>query len=250
MISVAAGMADSGMRPFVFSFAAFLCFRAYDQIRICLSQACLPVTLVGSHAGGLAARNGKTHAAPNDLALMLSLPSMDVWAPADFAEVELAVQASLSSQMPCYIRMPRRSFSEADQFPGSSAKIRWLRAARPVTLVSTGLATHWAIEAAEALQSSGHEVGVLHCPCLKPLPCLTKELSGVTQLVVIEDHCVFGGLASLLASELVGSLPIKAFGWPVDYSGKSGSDEELRVHYGLSGVALAKSIAAVCFYEQ
>src|SRR5687767_4405253 len=58
MVSVAAGMAACGLRPWVFSFAAFLCYRAYDQIRVCLGQTRQPVVLVGSHAGGLSGRNG------------------------------------------------------------------------------------------------------------------------------------------------------------------------------------------------
>ena len=68
MVSVAAGMASCGLRPWVFSFAAFLCYRAYDQVRVSVSQAGQPVTLVGSHSGGLSSRNGKTHAALNDIA--------------------------------------------------------------------------------------------------------------------------------------------------------------------------------------
>src|SRR5438132_8273085 len=51
MVSMAAGMASCGLRPWVFSFAAFLCYRAYDQIRVCLSQSKQAVTVVGSHTG-------------------------------------------------------------------------------------------------------------------------------------------------------------------------------------------------------
>lgn len=252
MVSVAAGMADCGVRPWVFSFAAFLSYRAYDQVRIGLSQAEQPVTLVGSHAGGLAARNGKTHAAPNDLALMLSLPNMHVWAPGDFSDVQLAVASSLQNNAPCYIRLPRRAFSAHEQLkveeglgqtsPRPASGERWLREKQSVTIVSTGLGSHWALEAADILLQQGYLVGLLHCPCLAPLPPLAQELAGVSQIVVIEDHTVFGGLASLLAS-LGLTAPITSFGWPMQYCGKSGSDEQLRAHYGLSGTALAAKIA-------
>src|SRR5690349_18346972 len=70
MVSMAAGMASCGLRPFVFSFAAFLCYRGYDQVRMGLSQARQPVTLIASHSGGATGRNGPSHAALNDLALM------------------------------------------------------------------------------------------------------------------------------------------------------------------------------------
>jgi transketolase C-terminal domain/subunit len=72
MVSLAAGMASCGKRPWVFSFAAFLCYRAYDQIRVCLSQADQPVTLVGSHSGGCTGHNGCSHSTersvPHDIA--------------------------------------------------------------------------------------------------------------------------------------------------------------------------------------
>lgn len=241
MVSVAAGMADTGLRPWVFSFAAFLCYRAYDQIRICLSQAKQAVTIVASHAGGLAARNGKTHAAPNDLALILSLPSLHVWAPADFADVELAVRSTLQSDAPCYIRMPRRVFGDSEQLPGVAATARWLRPCRSVTIVSTGLATHWALEAVNILAEAGYRVGLLHCPCLNPLPPLFDELRNVERIVVIEDHGRLGGLASLI-EQLPLSALVTVFCWPAEFSGKSGSDSELLMHYGLSGQALADAI--------
>src|SRR5262245_51699453 len=82
-VSMAAGIAACGGRPFVFSFAAFLCYRALDQIRVCASQTRLPVTLVCSHAGGCCGRNGKTHSALDDLGILAALPSVSIWSPAD-----------------------------------------------------------------------------------------------------------------------------------------------------------------------
>jgi transketolase len=244
MVSVAAGMAECGRRPWVFSFAAFLCYRAYDQVRVCLSQCRQPVTLVGSHAGGLAARNGKTHAAPNDLALMLSLPGMGVWAPADAGDVELAVAATLDADLPTYIRLPRRMFAPGEGLAGTPAPLRWLRPRRALTLLSTGLASHWALEAADALAARGIEAGVLHCARLHPLPPLAKELAGVQALLVVEDHARFGGLAALVA-QLELPCRVRGAGWPPDYAGKSGSDEQLRAHYGLCPQALAAAAEAL-----
>jgi len=243
MVSVAAGMAEAGLLPWVFSFAAFLCYRAYDQIRICLSQAVQPVTLVGSHAGGLSGRNGKSHAAPNDLALMLSLPNLHVWSPGDCLDVELAVRTILAAPAPTYLRCPRTPLDEHRGLPGAAAALRWLAPRRPVTLVSTGLASHWALAAARHLGEAGHDVGVLHCLRLRPLPALADELQGVRSLFVIEDHATFGGLASLVHG-LGLSAAITALGWPGDYSGKSGADAQLLAAHGLTGGLLAHSIAS------
>lgn len=245
MISVAAGMAAVGMLPCVFSFAAFICYRAYDQIRVCISQAQQPVILLGSHAGGLASRNGKTHAAPNDLALLLTLPGMRVWAPADFQDVELALDRSLSHPGPTYIRMPRLQFQEGSNLPGRAQDLRWLRPRRHVTVVATGLAVHWALDVADSLASRGLDVGVLHCACLSPQLRLAVELQGVKQLVTIEDHAAFGGLGTLVADRCP-STPLLKFGWPAEFSGKSGLDDELLDRFGLSSQCIAEQLLSTC----
>jgi transketolase len=245
MISTAAGMAEAGMRPWVFSFAAFLCYRAFDQIRVCLSQSMQAVTLVGSHAGGLSGRNGKTHAAPNDLALMLSLPNLHVWAPGDAQDARLAAHEILGNDAPAYVRTPRCMFGESDELPGEAAAHRWVTPRQRISIVSTGLATHWALSAVRELEARGLSVGLLHCPRIKPYPPLERELAGVEQVVVIEDHSRFGGLASL-TSMLLPSVPLLSFGWPDTFVGKSGSDEALLAHYGLSGTAIAQEIFERC----
>lgn len=243
MVSVAAGMACAGLSPWVFSFAAFLCYRAYDQIRVCLSQARQPVVLVGSHSGGACGQNGKTHAAPNDLSLMLSLPHLQVFAPGDFGDVEYAVRTLLKTGpiTPAYLRLPRRAFTMADTLPGHPGPMRWLRPKARIALVSTGLSSHWARRTANHLAALGHEVGVLHCLQLAPLPPLAQELTGVEQIFIIEDHHPHGGLASLV-HRLALPAVVRSFGWPSDWPGKSGSDDDLRAAAGLSDEALAASI--------
>jgi transketolase len=243
MVSVAAGMAATGLLPCVFSFAAFLCYRAYDQIRICLSQAEQPVILVGSHAGGLSGRNGKTHAAPNDLALLLSLPGLRVWAPADFQDVEFALAQSVSSPGPTYIRLPRRQFAEEELLPGQAGSFRWLRPRQAVSIVTTGLASHWALEVADELKLRGLEIGVAHWLLLSADANVAEELQEVRQLVSVEDHCSFGGLGSRLAA-LCPDKPLTRFGWSAHFSGKSGLDRELLQHYGLSPANIAARLIA------
>lgn len=243
MVSVAAGMASCGLRPWVFSFGAFLCYRAYDQIRVCLSQSRQPVTLVGSHTGGLSARNGKTHAALNDIALMASLPGMEVWAPGDENDLKVAMRQILAGDRPAYLRLPRRPL---DPLPGEASACRWLTEPRPVTLCATGLGTHLALTAArEHLAPRGLHVGVLHCPQVSPLPQpeLSEALAMCETVFVIEDHYRFGGLSSLLQS-INPAAKIIPLGWPNDWSGRSGSDEELLEGHGMAPHQLARSILA------
>jgi transketolase len=240
MVSMAAGMASCGLRPWVFSFAAFLCYRAYDQIRIGLSQARQPVTLVGSHSGGCAGRNGKTHAALNDLALMMSLPNMRVWAPADPQDVRLAIHDVLDGNDPAYLRLPRRP---TEDLPGSAARWRWIGRPGDVALVSTGLATHFAVAVADKLRRRGLDVGVLHSPFLGHSQArpLADALTPMERVFTIEDHTAAGGLGSLVHS-LGLRAPVVVLGWPRDWAGASGSDDDLLEEQGLGIDAIAQRI--------
>jgi transketolase len=242
MVSMAAGIASCGGRPWVFSFAAFLCYRAYDQIRVCLSQANQPVTLVGSHSGGCASRNGRSHAALNDLSLMTSLPNMTVWAPADPADVRLAIGCILREDRPAYLRLPRRP---VDALPGSPARCRWLTDPAPVALLGCGLGTHFATAAAAELASRGQPVGVLHCPQVMPLPQaeLTTLLTGVEHLFTVEDHYPTGGLGSVLRDADVTPRPT-AIGWPAHWTGQSGDDQDLLTAHRLDPHGLADRVLA------
>ncbi len=246
MISVAAGMATIDRKPFVFSFAAFLCFRAYDQIRVSLSQSNQPVTLVGSHAGGLAGRNGKTHTAINDMALMLSLPNMDVWAPTDFTDVAYLLPQVLASGKPAYIRTPRCLLSNEQSLAGKANNVRWIKPIRKVTIVSCGIATQWAQEVSDELEYSGIEVGLLHCLKVNDTQAIKKQLEGVEHIFVIEDHCEFGGLASLIRMM---DLPAKIdqAGWSNSFFGQSGDDLELRQAGGLSTATLVERVKQIPF---
>jgi transketolase len=239
MVSVAAGMASCGLRPWVFSFAAFLCYRAYDQVRVSVCQSRQPVTLVGSHSGGCSGRNGKTHAALNDIALMASLPAMQVWAPASPREVRFAMEAVLAGDAPAYLRLPRRPLPE---LPGAPAPYRWLGEPGPVALAGTGFGTHLALGARDRLAGLGHPLPVLHCLEVAPLPAgLAEALAGVLHLFVIEDHVRHGGLASLLAA-LDLPLRITSLGWPVGWPGQSGDDFDLLRLHGLTPEQIAGTV--------
>ena len=232
MVSIAAGLAACGARPFVFSFAAFLCSRAYDQIRTCISHTGLPVVLVGSHAGGCSGRNGKSHALVNDVAIIASLPNIDIWAPADASELPGLVEHLLASSTPAYIRLPR----DPQRLLGTrSSPLHSWGTIRDFAILSTGLATHWALEARQALAALEADVPVIHVSRLEPLP--TKEihsrLKSCSRLLVIEDHSVVGGLGDMVRRSFA-DRRVDVLGWPRNWSGASGDSEELRRSAGLA----------------
>jgi transketolase len=205
---------------------------------VCISQTGVPVTLVGSHSGGCGGRNGKTHLALNDIAVVASLPGIEVWAPASAADVAFAADRILGRSRPAYLRLPRAPLAELE---GEPSEARWLRPAATVNLVSTGFGTHLALNAIQRLAGLGLRAGLLHCALVRPLPQeLIRLASADTKLVVVEDHYQFGGLASLIRE--CGRGEMLSIGWPSTWPGKAGAEEQILASQGLSIEEISNAI--------
>ena len=88
LVSIAAGMAACGKRPFVFSPASFLTTRAVDQIKVDVGYSHTNVKLVGIASGVSYGDLGSTHQAVNDIATVASTPGLRVYVPCDRFQTE------------------------------------------------------------------------------------------------------------------------------------------------------------------
>ncbi len=241
MVSLAAGLATTGARPWVFSFAAFLCYRAYDQIRVSIMQTEMPVTLVGSHAGACNGKNGKTHVSLNDIALMTSLPKMSVWAPSDSEDVLKAVDSILFDNNSSYIRLPRDPAQLT--LPTGNGLVRWLGSPSRTAIISYGFSTQLALATQKILEEQGVNIGILHFCKIWPLDIeeITKLLKNVECAFVIEDHYGLHGFISCLKHIGVETL-LLSMAWPIDWCGQSGSTEDLLRNFKLLPTQIALEI--------
>ena len=111
MISVAAGMASEGKVPFVYTIIPFLVMRAYEQIRVDLGINNQNVTLVGVGGGLAYDKLGSTHHACEDIALMRTIPNLDVYTPYDPNNVKncliQAYNSSIIEGKSSYIRLSK-----------------------------------------------------------------------------------------------------------------------------------------------
>lgn len=111
MISVAAGMASEGRVPFVYTIIPFLVMRAYEQIRVDLGINSQNVTLVGVGGGLAYDKLGSTHHACEDIALMRTIPNLDVYTPFDPNNVKScliqAYYSSIKEGKSSYIRLSK-----------------------------------------------------------------------------------------------------------------------------------------------
>jgi transketolase len=241
LVGAAAGLAAANMRPWVFSFSAFLCNRAADQIRTCVIQPRSPVVLVGSHAGAATGKNGCSHAALGDVALMAALGEIEVWAPADAVDVSRVVDELTSRPRPAYVRVSREPCPPLPLPPG---EIRSNEARGDALLVSTGLGSQWANEVVAALAGAGRAVPWVHLPRVDDglLDKCFGERPGLRVVGVIEDHFESGGLADAVQRRAGLGVAVERFGWPRTWQGESGELAKLRRFHNLDTHSIVKRV--------
>lgn len=200
MVGVAAGMAASGRRPFVYSIANFPTLRPLEQIRNDVCYHGLGVTIVSVGAGLAYGSLGYTHHAVEDMSILRSLPGMRVYSPADAMECRAAVQEILADPSPAYLRLGKNKepLMHAEQPDLSTGAPLLLREGTDVALVVAGPIVSQALEVATQLEDEGLSVRVLTCPVIKPLnaAAIRDAAAGTCGIVTLEEHTILGGFGS------------------------------------------------------
>ncbi|MCL4396663.1 MAG: transketolase family protein [Chloroflexi bacterium] len=250
MVGVAAGLSTLEFIPFVSTFAVFAVKRAADQVRVVVAQPRLNVKLTGAYSGTLTGKTGKTHQAVEDLAVMRAMPNMTVVVPGDGRELRGVLRAACQYRGPMYIRLTRDPsptiFDEDYEFKIGKAVV--VRDGTDVTIISTGVQTARALEAADLLEKEGISAHVLHVPTLKPLDevSIVQAARRTGLVLTAEDHSIIGGLGGAVAETLGEKSPtrMKRIGLNDTYL-ESGPDDLLLEKYGLTPhhmVAAAKAL--------
>jgi transketolase len=244
MASVAAGLAHAGYVPWISTFTSFLVKRSLDQIRVQVAQTHANVKLVGSYSGLLTNRTGKSHQSLADLAVMRTVPELVVLAPADGEEAAQAMAAAQAYDGPVYLRLNREPaptlFDGSYRFEIGRGVV--LREGKQLALISTGVQTTRALEAARLLAADGIDAYVLHLPTVKPLDtaAIVAAARATGRVLVTEEHTRVGGLGSAVA-EVLGELhPVPVYRHGVeDCFAESGPDDALLEKYGLTARQVA-----------
>ncbi len=251
MVSVAAGVAATGMVPFVSTFAMFAAGRSYEQVR---NEVCYPhlnVKICATHAGISVGEDGATHQCNEDIALMRTVPGLVVLNPADDTEARLALLAAHKYDGPVYIRFGRLAvpvLNDPDTYEFEIGKAVTLREGTDATIVATGLMVARAMDAAEMLAAEGINARVLNVHTLKPFDAdaICKAAKETGALVTAEEHSVVGGLYSATCEALIAggvACPVTPVAI-MDEFGQSGPAEELLKVYGLTAENICDKVRA------
>ena len=205
LIGTAAGLALRGRVPIAHGIAAFLVLRAFEFIRSDLGIANLPVKLVGWQPGLLSEANGPTHQAVEDVALIRTIPGMEIFCPADQDELVDGMPSVIDRPGPVYVR-----YNSSEPAITHTSVLQYGRAelvyeGSDVAILVYGFLLREAVKATVILRDEGLSVRLLNMRTLSPLDeeAILDSVARARLMVTIEDHLLTGGLYSAVAETLL-----------------------------------------------
>ena len=250
-VLVAAGLALTGKKSFLYAIAPFVTLRCLEQIRVENAMMKLPITLVGVGAGFGYEDSGPTHHSVEDLAMLRALPDLEINSISDSVMAAAFADLSCGMDRSNYVRLDREVLPGIYR-PGTDFRrgLAVLRRGGSCCLLATGRMTHAALEVAERVRRKGTPVGVVD---IHTLPINEKELlaavSGYGKLVTLEEHFLAGGLGSAVSEVLTDrgrAMPLKRLGLSPDkgYCYVYGGRGNIHRYYGIDAASIERQVAA------
>jgi transketolase len=239
MIGVAGGLALTGLRPIVHSYATFLVDRAYEQIKLDLDHQGVGAVLVSIGASYDGSSAGRTHQSPGDVPLFDSLgDGWTVRVPGHPGEVAPLLRAAVDEDTPVYLRLSEQR--NATAYPDAD-RLRVLRrgGAGAALVVAVGPMLDPTLAATEGMDVT---VAYTHTP--RPFDTAGLRALAGTEVVLVEPY--LAGTSSAVVGQALADLPhrlaalgvgradLRRYGDPADHA---------RWH-GLDAAGLRRSISA------
>jgi transketolase len=238
MVSVGGGLALAGMRPIVHTYAPFLVERAYEQVKLDLGHQGVHAVLVSIGASYDAARAGRTHQAPEDVALLDSVPGFSVVVPGHPAEVEALLRGAVGALEAgsTYLRLSTEANLEARPV---SASLQVIRSGRRAVVVAVGPMLSPVLEAVADL-----DVTVAYATTVRPFDdCGLRSLEAASGAVVLVEPYL-AGTSSYRVSSALASRPhrLLSLGVPRVELRQYGTPAEHAAFHGLDAAGIRRSV--------
>lgn len=246
LVSISAGLAKCGKKPFAASPACFLSTRSYEQAKIDVAYSNTNVTLIGISGGVSYGALGMSHHSAQDIAAMSAIPNMRVYLPSDRHQTKCLIESLLQDDKPAYVRVGRNPVEDIyteENCPFEMDKATVLTEGSDVTIIACGEMVKPSYEAAKLLKDKGIHACVLDMYCVKPLDVegILKAVEDVKAVITVEEHSPFGGLGSMVSQVVGENCPKKVVNLALpDAPVITGTSKEVFDYYGLNAEGIAK----------
>jgi transketolase len=237
MIGVAAGLALEGYRPVAHSYTPFLVERPYEMLKLDLGHNDLGAVLVSIGASYDAAHEGRTHQAPEDVALVAALPGWTIHVPGHVDEADRLLRQALGGDGRSYVRLSEET-NHARVDPGWLNVLRHGSPGAPL-VVAVGPTLTPVLEA-----TSDRDVSIAYITTMRPFPHeeLRDALADATDIVLVEPY--FAGTSASEVALALRDRPhrLLALGVPNAEFRHYGTGAEHRAAHGLDAAGIARSL--------
>ena len=253
MVSMAGGIALSGLIPVVNSFASFLTSRANEQIYNNSSENS-KIIYISLYAGLLPAGAGKSHQSLRDISLLSSIPNFKIYQPLNYIEVNQILRHCIfKEKQNCAIRLSigppsREILNTSNKISFRDGVGSVITEGKSILIFSYGQYIFKEIlNSTKFLRSKKIFPTIINMSSLnkfnkKWLKMITKNYKHIFS---IDDHSEVGGLGDNLLNELnkLKVLKNKTFlKIGLKEFPKCGTIEEVLKYHQLDAISLAKII--------
>ncbi|WP_229399346.1 transketolase family protein [Micromonospora okii] len=239
MLGVAGGLALTGLRPIVHSYAPFLVERAYEQIKLDLDHQGVSAVLVGIGGSYDRAESGRTHLSPADVALIDTLDDRwTVHVPGHADEVPALLRAAVDSDGPAYLRLSTLANDRARGGDGALTVVRDAGPGAPL-LVAVGPVLDAALAAVADL---GVTVAYTHRP--RPFDVAGLRALAGAEVILVEPY--LAGTSARVVGDALADRPHRLLALGVgrrELRRYGSADDHTRWH-GLDAAGLRRSVSA------
>lgn len=238
MIGVAGGLALTGMRPIVHTYAPFLISRPFEQLKLDLAHQDVGAVLVSIGASYDLSGCGRTHHGPEDVALIDTLDSWDVYVPGHRSEVDPLLRAAVGGNGRAYLRLSERTNTSTHDL--EIGRLCVLRRGLRGTVIAVGPMLDRCIAAVEDL-----DVNLLYATTVRPFDIVTLRSTLAAPNVVLVEPYLAGTSVRLIDDALV-DLPHRVLGLGVsrnDMRAYGSVEDHDRLH-GIDARSLRHSIGS------
>ena len=245
LVSISAGMAKCGKKPYAASPASFISTRSFEQAKVVVAYSTTNVKLIGISGGVSYGALGMSHHSAQDIAAFASVPNMRVYLPSDRFQTRHLMEALLEDEKPAYIRVGRNPVEdvyEEGNVPFVMDKATVITQGTDVAIIACGEMVKPAMDAAKILKEKGISASVVDMYCVKPLDVETviQAASGAKAVVTVEEHAPYGGLGSMVSQVVAGECPKKVVNMSLpDAPVITGTSREVFDYYGLNAEGIA-----------
>ena len=252
MMSMASGMALTGLRPYIYTITPFITTRCLEQIKIGAAYHNANVVIIGTGSGLSYAELGPTHHSLEDIAILRSIPGIRILTPSDPIELKALLRETVNIDGPSYIRIGKKGepnlHNESSDLGIGKAKL--LVDGKDVLILAIGPIVSEAIKAVKEDTSNDKSVAIATMSSIKPLD---KEFlkrmirRNFSKWITVEEHGLVGGLGSTILewlsdNNLLDKINLKRLGVENKFIHNLGNQSYTRKILGLDSEGIKKCI--------